>query len=94
MFELEWIIPHLAQPMAEFVDFLLHIYYAQRASQHAASESADLFNVSAKRLFPFVRSATSSIPRRSSSSLPSLCSTRPPLSSIAAQSLGNSGSTS
>jgi hypothetical protein len=29
----------------------LHVYYAQLASQHAASESADLFSVSAKRLF-------------------------------------------
>jgi hypothetical protein len=37
--------------MAEFVDFLLHLYYAQLASHDAASESADLFSVSAKRLF-------------------------------------------
>jgi hypothetical protein len=39
--------------MAEFIDFLLHLYYdhAQLASHHAASEAADLFSVSTKRLF-------------------------------------------
>jgi hypothetical protein len=37
--------------VAEFVDFLLHLYHAQLASHHAASESAELFSVSAKSLF-------------------------------------------
>ena len=43
--------PHLAQSMAEFVDFLLHLYHAQLAPHRAASESAELFSVSAKSLF-------------------------------------------
>jgi hypothetical protein len=43
-------MPHLAQSMAELVDFLLHLYYAQLASHQAATES-DLFSVNAKRLF-------------------------------------------
>jgi hypothetical protein len=37
--------------VAEFVDFLLHLYHAQLTSHHAGSESAELFSVSAKSLF-------------------------------------------
>jgi hypothetical protein len=52
--------------MAEFIDFL-RLYYAQLAAQHAASESADLFSVSASV------SSRSFAPRRSQEEAAVLC---------------------